>query len=157
MCECDGLFFCQILPIFFINLELKRSLYALFSQYGRILDVVALKTPKLRGQAWVVFSEVTASSMAIRQMQNFPFYDKPMVLLFHFKLYFLFSLSQEKYIFLIYISFWNEFIKFILYFFSFFQFIQYAKEKSDYIAKADGTFVVKEKRKKHDRGLIFLE
>ncbi|KVH94113.1 Nucleotide-binding, alpha-beta plait [Cynara cardunculus var. scolymus] len=58
--------------------ELKRSLYALFSQYGRILDVVALKTAKLRGQAWVVFSEVTAASNAVRQMQNFPFYDKPM-------------------------------------------------------------------------------
>lgn len=58
--------------------ELKRSLYALFSQYGRILDIVALKTPKLRGQAWVVFSEVTSASNAVRQMQNFPFYDKPM-------------------------------------------------------------------------------
>lgn len=58
--------------------ELKRSLYALFSQYGRILDVVALKTPKLRGQAWVVFTEITAASNAVRQMQNFPFYDKPM-------------------------------------------------------------------------------
>lgn len=59
--------------------ELKRSLYALFSQYGRILDVVALKTLKLRGQAWIAFSEVTAASNAVRQMQNFPFYDKPMV------------------------------------------------------------------------------
>lgn len=59
--------------------ELKRSLYALFSQYGRILDIVALKTEKLRGQAWLVFSEVTAASNAVRQMQNFPFYDKPMV------------------------------------------------------------------------------
>ncbi|GFP80556.1 U2 small nuclear ribonucleoprotein b'' [Phtheirospermum japonicum] len=58
--------------------ELKRSLYALFSQYGRILDIVALKTAKLRGQAWVVFSEVPAASSAVRQMQNFPFYDKPM-------------------------------------------------------------------------------
>lgn len=57
--------------------ELKRSLYCLFSQYGRIVDIVALKTPKLRGQAWVVFSEVTAASNAVRQMQNFPFYDKP--------------------------------------------------------------------------------
>ncbi|KAB5524587.1 hypothetical protein DKX38_022336 [Salix brachista] len=43
-----------------------------------ILDVVALKTARLRGQAWVVFSEVTAASNAVRQMQGFPFYDKPM-------------------------------------------------------------------------------
>ncbi|XP_030464362.1 U2 small nuclear ribonucleoprotein B''-like isoform X2 [Syzygium oleosum] len=87
--------------------ELKRSLYCLFSQYGRILDVVALKTPKLRGQAWVAFSEVTAASNAVRQMQNFPFYDKPMR-------------------------------------------IQYAKEKSDCIAKADGTYVMREKKKKQE-------
>nr|XP_043636534.1 U2 small nuclear ribonucleoprotein B'' [Erigeron canadensis] len=87
--------------------ELKRSLYALFSQYGRILDVVALKTVKLRGQAWIVFSEVTAASNAVRQMQNFPFYDKPMR-------------------------------------------IQYAKGKSDCIAKADNTFVPKDKRKRQE-------
>ncbi|XP_021909946.1 U2 small nuclear ribonucleoprotein B'' 2 [Carica papaya] len=87
--------------------ELKRSLYCLFSQYGRILDVVALKTAKLRGQAWVVFSEVTAASNAVRQMQNFPFYDKPMR-------------------------------------------IQYAKTKSDCIAKADGSYVPREKKKKQE-------
>lgn len=43
------------------------------------MDIVALKTAKLRGQAWVVFSEVPAASNAVRQMQNFPFYDKPLV------------------------------------------------------------------------------
>jgi len=71
---------CKSLTFFFNVAELKRSLYCLFSQYGRILDVIALKTPKLRGQAWVCFSEVTAASNAVRQMQNFPFYDKPMVI-----------------------------------------------------------------------------
>ncbi|KAG2327582.1 hypothetical protein Bca52824_010310 [Brassica carinata] len=85
--------------------ELKRSLYCLFSQFGRILDVVALKTPKLRGQAWVAFSDVTAATNAVRQMQNFPFYDKPMR-------------------------------------------IQFAKEKSDCIAKEEGTFVPKDKKRK---------
>ena len=65
--------------VVFVLPELKRSLYCLFSQFGRILDVVALKTPKLRGQAWVAFSDVTAATNAVRQMQNFPFYDKPMV------------------------------------------------------------------------------
>lgn len=59
--------------------ELKKSLYAVFSQFGRILDIVALKTLKHRGQAWVVFDEVTAATNALRQMQGFPFYDKPMV------------------------------------------------------------------------------
>ncbi|KAL8116573.1 hypothetical protein AgCh_022920 [Apium graveolens] len=43
--------------------ELKRSLYSFFSQYGRILDIVALKMVKLRGQTWLDFSEVTTASI----------------------------------------------------------------------------------------------
>ena len=35
--------------------ELKKSLYAIFSQFGPILDIVAMKTLKMRGQAFVVF------------------------------------------------------------------------------------------------------
>uniref|UniRef100_A0A0E9TGK5 RRM domain-containing protein n=1 Tax=Anguilla anguilla TaxID=7936 RepID=A0A0E9TGK5_ANGAN len=38
--------------------ELKRSLYALFSQFGQIIDIVALKTMKMRGRAFVVFREL---------------------------------------------------------------------------------------------------
>ncbi|XP_042046927.1 U1 small nuclear ribonucleoprotein A-like [Salvia splendens] len=87
--------------------ELKKSLHAVFSQFGKILEVLAFKTLKHKGQAWVVFEEVSSASNALRQMQGFPFYDKPMR-------------------------------------------IQYAKSKSDVIAKADGTFVPREKRKKHD-------
>ncbi|KAM6972096.1 U2 small nuclear ribonucleoprotein B'' [Aplochiton taeniatus] len=58
--------------------ELKRSLYALFSQFGQIVDIVALKTAKMRGQAFVVFKELAASTNALRQLQGFPFYNKPM-------------------------------------------------------------------------------
>ncbi|KAL3849749.1 hypothetical protein ACJIZ3_011631 [Penstemon smallii] len=87
--------------------ELKKSLNAVFSQFGKILEVLAFKTLKHKGQAWVVFEEVSSAANALRQMQGFPFYDKPMR-------------------------------------------IQYAKTKSDIIAKADGTFVPREKRKKHE-------
>jgi len=58
--------------------ELRKSLYALFSQYGPILDIVALKTHKMRGQAFIVFKDVSSAGNAMRQMTNFPFYDKPM-------------------------------------------------------------------------------
>ncbi|PSN29959.1 U2 small nuclear ribonucleoprotein B'' [Blattella germanica] len=58
--------------------ELKKSLYAIFSQFGRILEIVALKTLKMRGQAFVCFKEIQSSSTALRSMQGFPFYDKPM-------------------------------------------------------------------------------
>lgn len=58
--------------------ELKKSLYAIFSQFGQILDIVALKTLKMRGQAFVIFKEISAATNALRSMQGFPFYDKPM-------------------------------------------------------------------------------
>ncbi|KAJ0113103.1 U1 small nuclear ribonucleoprotein A [Pistacia vera] len=87
--------------------ELKKSLHAVFSQFGKILEVLAFKTLKHKGQAWVVFEDVSSATSAIRQMQGFPFYDKPMR-------------------------------------------IQYAKTKSDIIAKADGTFVPRERRKRHE-------
>jgi len=88
--------------------ELRKSLYAMFSQFGTVLDVVALKTLKMRGQAFVVFKDIPSATRAMRSMQNFPFYDKP--------------------------------IK-----------IQFARGKSDIIAKMDGTFVEKVKKKATDK------
>lgn len=58
--------------------ELRKSLYAIFSQFGQILDIVALKTLKMRGQAFVIFKEIASATNALRSMQGFPFYDKPM-------------------------------------------------------------------------------
>ncbi|KAG2497766.1 hypothetical protein HYH03_004038 [Edaphochlamys debaryana] len=49
----------------------------MFSQFGRIIDVVAMKTYRLRGQAWVVFTDASAATNALRTMQGFPFFDKP--------------------------------------------------------------------------------
>merc|ERR1719369_536728 len=48
------------------------------SQFGQILDIVALKTLKMRGQAFVIFKEISSATNALRSMQGFPFYDKPM-------------------------------------------------------------------------------
>ncbi|KAF7995797.1 hypothetical protein HCN44_006904 [Aphidius gifuensis] len=58
--------------------ELKKSLYAIFSQFGQIMDIVAMKTLKMRGQAFVIFKEISSATNALRSMQGFPFYDKPM-------------------------------------------------------------------------------
>ncbi|KAK4983546.1 hypothetical protein LTR50_007154 [Elasticomyces elasticus] len=74
--------------------DLRRSLYYLFTTYGSVLDIVALKTPKLRGQAHVLFKDVTSATMALRALQGFEFFGKKM----------------------------------------------YAKTKSDYLAKLDGTY-----------------
>ncbi|KAL9430699.1 hypothetical protein AB3S75_025988 [Citrus x aurantiifolia] len=87
--------------------QLKQSLHAVFKQFGTILEILAFKTLKHKGQAWLVFKDVASATAAVEKMQGFPFYDKPMR-------------------------------------------IQYAKTKSDIIAKADGTFVPRERRKRHE-------
>lgn len=33
----------------------------------------------MRGQAFVVFKDIASATNALRSMQGFPFYDKPMV------------------------------------------------------------------------------
>lgn len=56
--------------------ELKRMLYALFSPYGQILSIVASKTEKARGQAFIVYKELSSAVVAMRALQGYPFYDK---------------------------------------------------------------------------------
>lgn len=38
-----------------------------------------MKGIKMNGQAFVIFKDITSSTNALRAMQGFPFYDKPMV------------------------------------------------------------------------------
>lgn len=56
--------------------ELKRLLYALFSPHGQILDIVALKTEKMRGQAFVVYKELGSAVVAMRALQGYPLFDQ---------------------------------------------------------------------------------
>ncbi|WKY04910.1 hypothetical protein Q1695_005710 [Nippostrongylus brasiliensis] len=78
--------------------ELKKALHAIFTQFGEIVSIMCFKTLRMRGQAHIIFKEISSASNALRAMQGFPFYDKPMR-------------------------------------------IQYAREDSDVIAKAKGTYV----------------
>ena len=59
--------------------QLKQSLYLLFSQFGTILDIVALKTERMRGQAWVSYLSVQNATDAMNKLQGFDFFGKPMV------------------------------------------------------------------------------
>lgn len=61
----------------------------------------------LRGQAWVIFSDVTTATAALQAEQSFTFFGKNLK-------------------------------------------IDYAKEKSDRVAKRDGTFVPKDRKKKRE-------
>ena len=59
--------------------DLKRSLYMLFATHGVVLDVIAMKTAKMRGQAHVVFRDIDSSTQAMRALQGFSFFGKEMV------------------------------------------------------------------------------
>jgi RNA recognition motif-containing protein len=47
--------------------DLRRLLYGYFSTYGKVIDVVALKNDKMRGQAFVVFKDLATSTAALRK------------------------------------------------------------------------------------------
>jgi U2 small nuclear ribonucleoprotein B'' len=51
----------------------------LFTTYGVVLDVIALKTMKMRGQAHIVFRDADASTQAMRALQGFNFFGREMV------------------------------------------------------------------------------
>lgn len=59
--------------------DLRRELYMLFSTYGTVLDITALKTSRMRGQAHVLFRDVNAATQAMRSCQGFDFFGRQMV------------------------------------------------------------------------------
>lgn len=58
---------------------LKASLRGLFKSYGEVLDVVAHKNLRMRGQAFVSFASVDIAKKAAKEVGGFPLYSKPMV------------------------------------------------------------------------------
>ncbi|KAJ2355841.1 U2 small nuclear ribonucleoprotein B'' [Coemansia erecta] len=57
---------------------LKQALYGLCIAYGQVLDIVALKTMKMRGQAFVAFGDITAATAALRQLNGRKIFGRPM-------------------------------------------------------------------------------
>eukprot|EP01063_Lacrimia_lanifica_P006261 TRINITY_DN13780_c0_g1_i1.p1 TRINITY_DN13780_c0_g1~~TRINITY_DN13780_c0_g1_i1.p1 ORF type:complete len:247 (+),score=129.59 TRINITY_DN13780_c0_g1_i1:61-801(+) len=60
--------------------ELKRNLYHLFSQFGPIVDVVAMKTPAMRGQAFIIYRQLMHATTAMRSLQGMDFFDKTLAI-----------------------------------------------------------------------------
>ncbi|KAJ7047424.1 hypothetical protein C8F04DRAFT_936206 [Mycena alexandri] len=58
--------------------ELRSQLYALFTTYGKIIDVIASKSQRMRGQAFLVFSDLAGATTAMRACEGMVFYDKPL-------------------------------------------------------------------------------
>uniref|UniRef100_A0A0X3PDE8 RRM domain-containing protein n=1 Tax=Schistocephalus solidus TaxID=70667 RepID=A0A0X3PDE8_SCHSO len=65
--------------------DLKKSLYAVFVQFGQILDIITGKSLKMRGQAFVVFNDINSARNALEAMRGFPLYEKPMRIQFALK------------------------------------------------------------------------
>lgn len=59
--------------------DLRTALYMLFSTYGPVLDVVALKTDKMRGQAHIVYRDIQTATQAMRALDGFDFLGQEMV------------------------------------------------------------------------------
>ena len=57
---------------------IKRTLHAAFSQFGQITDIVMRNSYRLRGQAFVIYKDIESAAKALRTMQGFIFYDKPL-------------------------------------------------------------------------------
>ncbi|QDS72674.1 hypothetical protein FKW77_002937 [Venturia effusa] len=58
--------------------DLRRCLYCLCSTHGPVLDIVALKTAKMRGQAHVTFKDIQCASTAMRALNGFEFFGRPL-------------------------------------------------------------------------------
>src|SRR5271156_2546668 len=57
---------------------LKQDLETIFSQFGTVLNVIAHKNLKMRGQAFIVFDDQKAAEKALGTVQEFPFHGKKM-------------------------------------------------------------------------------
>lgn len=58
--------------------ELKLQLYALFTTYGKIIDIIASKSQSMRGQAFLVFTDLAGATSAMRACEGMLFYEKPL-------------------------------------------------------------------------------
>ncbi|KAM3559393.1 hypothetical protein ARSEF4850_004161 [Beauveria asiatica] len=57
---------------------LTDALRTVFSEFGRVVDVVAKTNLKAKGQAFVVFDAPASAREAVEEIDGFPLFDKPM-------------------------------------------------------------------------------
>lgn len=58
---------------------MKTTLRNLFKNYGPVLDVVAHRNIRMRGQAFVSFADAETAYKALKEVKGFPLYAKPLV------------------------------------------------------------------------------
>lgn len=62
--------------------RMKASLYSTFSQHGKILEIGMGKARRLRGQAWVTFDDIPSATNALRTLNGFVVFEKPIAIQF---------------------------------------------------------------------------
>jgi len=58
--------------------DLKKALRAVFHQFGKICDIIAMKSMKRKGQAYISFEDIENAKAAVTAMQGFPLFQKPL-------------------------------------------------------------------------------
>ncbi|KAG0143296.1 hypothetical protein CROQUDRAFT_135068 [Cronartium quercuum f. sp. fusiforme G11] len=61
---------------------LKQTLKNLLKNFGPVLDVVAHRSVRMRGQAFVAFPEREMAAKAVKEVKGFPLYGKPIEISF---------------------------------------------------------------------------
>ncbi|KAF7545842.1 hypothetical protein G7Z17_g8875 [Cylindrodendrum hubeiense] len=62
-----------------VKLEtITEALRTIFSEFGNVVDIIAKKNLKAKGQAFVVFEDADSAQKAIEEVQGFELFDKPM-------------------------------------------------------------------------------
>jgi RNA recognition motif-containing protein len=59
---------------------LKRGLYVLFSRYGKVVEIIALRRDGLRGQAFVIMQDVPSATAVIAHLSGYSFFGKDLIL-----------------------------------------------------------------------------
>ncbi|KAI9316452.1 hypothetical protein BX666DRAFT_1950943 [Dichotomocladium elegans] len=58
---------------------LKNTLRNMFRQFGEVIDIVAYSNIRMRGQAFIAYEDEESATKAIKELQHFVLYGKPMV------------------------------------------------------------------------------
>ncbi|KAF3066535.1 hypothetical protein GL218_09030 [Daldinia childiae] len=56
---------------------LKEALSVVFSEYGNIIDIVAKRNLKAKGQAFIVYDRPESALQAVEEVQGFELFEKP--------------------------------------------------------------------------------
>lgn len=70
--------YCRNLPEKMNPSSVRKSLYMIFSEFGKIMEIKNCRAGSLKGQAWIVFKDIPSATEAMNRRQGFNFYGKPL-------------------------------------------------------------------------------